>query len=542
MREKLAALFRGRDGDGPDAGAERRLLSGCFAFTFFWGLLGHAYGFLQDSFSHDVLNALYADGVETFWKMQLGRFGTVIYRRLIRVPLALPWLNGLLSLVWISLALWLIAKLFARRTDFGLFLTAGLLTVNLTVIAMTATYLYEMDMDMLALLLAVAAVFLWDRGGWIGALVGVFLTAGVLSLYQSYLSVILALVMLLSIARLLRGARFREVFFPGLRSIGMVGLGGGLYYALLRLMADVKDITLSTGSYNSVYDALEPGRDTPGLWETLKALYADFGSAFLDPAASHLSAGTLRIDLILLALTVLLLLLFLLRGKNGWGEKVLLLVLVLLLPLGMNTARLLSGEDVHDLMKYAFWLLFLLPLLLADWAAGMLPRAGKAVRALSCALVLLLLWSGVQTANAVYVKKDLEQDASLSLMTRVLGRIEARPDYEPGETPLVFVGADGALNPCVYGFEAYADITGAEHPNAVPFSQATYYYNAYDAYFRYVLNTRARMADWHDWSALQLDDRVREMPAYPAEGCIRELDGMLVVKLGEPVDWSSLRK
>ena len=45
---------------------------------------------------------------------------------------------------------------------------------------------------------------------------------------KKLLAVFLALVMLLSIARLLRGARFREVFFPGLRSIGMVRLQGAV--------------------------------------------------------------------------------------------------------------------------------------------------------------------------------------------------------------------------------------------------------------------------------------------------------------------------
>ena len=59
------------------------------------------------------------------------------------------------------------------------------------------------------------------------------------------------------------------------------------------------------------------------------------------------------------------------------------------------------------------------------------------------------------------------------------------------------------------------------------------------AYFRYVLNTRAQMADTATWRALQNDERVEAMPAYPARDCLQTLDGVLVVKLGEPVDWSA---
>ena len=102
MRDTWNAYWRRSWDDGLSPQEEKGLLLRCFAFVFLWGLLAHAYGFLQDSFSHDVLNALYVDGVEVYWKMQLGRFGTVLYRRLIRLPLTMPWLLGVLSLGWMS--------------------------------------------------------------------------------------------------------------------------------------------------------------------------------------------------------------------------------------------------------------------------------------------------------------------------------------------------------------------------------------------------------------------------------------------------------
>jgi hypothetical protein len=235
-------------------------------------------------------------------------------------------------------------------------------------------------------------------------------------------------------------------------------------------------------------------------------------------------------------LAVLLLVWVVIKNRPGWAETLLALVLLMLLPLGLNAVRLFSGDKAHDLMKYAYWLICLLPLLLAD----SLPEAkGKRLAAsLAAGLLLLLLWGGVQTANAVYVKKDLEQDATLSLMTRALGRIENEPGYVPGETTLVFVGTDGTLNPGVYGYEAYRDITGVEKPSAIPFSDGTYYYNAYRAYFRYVLNTRVLLAEPAVWTRVQEDARVAEMPVYPAEGCLQDLDGIWVMKLGERIDWT----
>ena len=74
--------------DGRSGTEERNILLLCFAAVFGLGLAAHAYGFLNASFSHDMLNALVADRVETYWKMQLGRPGIVLYRRLFRGVIA----------------------------------------------------------------------------------------------------------------------------------------------------------------------------------------------------------------------------------------------------------------------------------------------------------------------------------------------------------------------------------------------------------------------------------------------------------------------
>ena len=517
--------------DGLTREEERRRGLCCLLFTFLWGLIAHAYGFLSGAFSHDVLNALYADGVENYWKLQLGRFLVVLYRRTVRCAVTMPWLIGLLALLWIGLAVWLMAKLFRARSPWLLCLLAGICTVNLTVIALTGTYLYELDADMLALLLAVAAAFLWDRFGWAGSALGLFFVAGTLSLYQSYLSVTVTLLILCSLLALLRSERFGAVFGKGLRGIGMLLLGGLLYFLLLKLLA-ARGISTDTGSYNSVSQAFQGGT---GLLSGLAAVYGELAASFFDPGAAFLGGGLRVLNLLLAGLGAVLLLRALLHRGMGPAEKLLFLALVLLLPLGANLTRLL-GAQVHDLMKYAFWLLYLLPLLLAFHAAQS-GTAGKAARALAALLAALLLWSNTQTANALYVKKDLEASATLSLMTRVLSAVEQNPDYVPGETPLAFVGVSEQLNDAVYGFADYGRITGAESGSAIPAAHAEYYYNAYAAYFRYILNNPAVFCPHDKWNALQGDPAVAALPCYPDPGCMQLTDGVLVVKLGEDSPW-----
>ena len=167
---------------------QQRLLL-CFAAVFLFGLAAHAYGFLRAGFSHDMLNALVVTPVETYWKMQLGRPGIVLYRRVLRGLIAAPWQLGLLSLVWLSLSCFLITGLFRIPSRLFTVLTAGILTANLSLIAMTATFLYEMDADLFAMLVGIVAVLLWDRGGWKGAFAGVLLISFCVGTYQSMVSV-----------------------------------------------------------------------------------------------------------------------------------------------------------------------------------------------------------------------------------------------------------------------------------------------------------------------------------------------------------------
>ena len=545
-----STLLEGWHLDGLSRKEQKRLLLLSFAAVFCFGLAAHAYGFLRAGFSHDMLNALVVEPVETYWKMQLGRPGIVLYRRTVRGLVAAPWMLGVLSLFWLSLACFLIGKMFPFRSRWFVVLTGGILAANLSATAMTATFLYEMDADCFALLLGVVAVLLWDRYRWPGVLIGSLLTAACIAIYQSMVSIPITLMMLLCITALLRGEAFRPVFRKGLRALVMLALGALLYWLGVKLMCSLKGINLAMGSYNDV-------GQTAALSLTGRLLhtYRTWAWAFWNPAKSHIESTVLVLSILLPLLALVPLLRWFGRKNIGAAEKLLLAALVLLLPLGMNTAQLAFGMDIHDLMKYAFWLFWLFCLLPHFAVSEDRPAASASLsdapsqparpersavpaktpgvlRTVSAVLVLLLLCANIQTANVVYTRKSLEQDATLSLMTRVLTMMDRNPDYQAGETTLVLVGISPQLQEKMPGFEATYDITGCEESSPIEKSLASYNYNTYRAYFRYILNNPALMADTQTWNRLQADPHVQAMPCFPDEGCMQLLDGIFVVKLG----------
>ena len=234
----------------------------CVIATFAWGLVTHAYIFLHSSFSHDSLNEFNAAVFGNAWRIQLGRIFVPAYRLLVREAITLPWLIGVLSLLYISAAVFLTVKLFGIRPRLLTALIAGVYTANITVTATAATYIHDLDCNMLALALAVLAVYLWKRFHK-GFLYGILPLCVSMGLYQSYLSVAITLVILYLVLQLLDGHPFAEVFGKGLKSLGMIVGAGVLYYLAIQLVCRITGLLLVSGPYNSMDSILS--RPVPEL-------------------------------------------------------------------------------------------------------------------------------------------------------------------------------------------------------------------------------------------------------------------------------------
>ena len=503
----------------------KKQLSFSMAATFFWGLLAHAYRFFNGNFSHDSLNELHAAIYGNNLRLVSGRYFVPLYRDLLRSDVTLPWLIGALSLIWIGLAVFLVSRIFRMENKKLVFLTAGIFAVNITVSATAATYIHDLDCFMLSLLCAVAAVWLWQAHplGW---LPGAGLLVISLGMYQSFLFAAVVLVMLRCILWLLEEEPFSTVLRRGLKAIGMILLGGIGYWVGLKISTHISGIALSSGDYNSL--DLMQGITPQSLLSLMVQAYQDCLSRLWNAYSSYPAIGIKAITALLALVSLMALVLE--ARKLGWKERLLLVVLVVLLPLGANLIYVLTVGGSHDLMVYAIWLLWLLPLLLADRLCR--TRAHRVFRWqkwLVMAMVAVLLYGNVQFANGMYIKKDLEQDAYLSLMTRVADRMEQTEGYVPGETPVVFIGVPTLPNSVMPGFKDYWNVTGMTSSDVITAPEKS----RFQAYFDYILNTPLLLADGDQWLVIRDSQESADMPAYPAAGSVALRDGVLVVKLAD---------
>ena len=507
----------------------KKVLLQSFICTFILGFIAHGYCFLNTVMSHDALNNIYIGSKWT--RLRAGRFFYPLYLSWIRGRILVPWLIGILAISWIAIAVYMIVKLFEIDRTSIIIAVAGICVANPTVYSIAATYLHDLDADMFALMCAVLGAYLWSKA--IAAMnikhrvlflgMGALAASVALGIYQSFLSATIVLIMLVCIRDAITGDDFIDVLKRGMQGIVMLAAAAVMYVIESVLFSSFTGISiLGNSDYNSLGNVANSL--SSGIFGSIVATYLDFIKTFKTLLTMD---GT---HLFLLAHIVIVVVIAALSGysviKMRWNNRVLFVLLGILMPFAMNVTYVLSGGVIHDLMRYAFWFVYLVALILSihfmkTACVSLKIRQGLYFAVLISAFVII--FGNVQNANSIYMKKHLEYQGTLSYMTRVADRIESHTDYIPGETPVLFVGED-VIGKSRYGFEKYERFTGVNITSPLTF------YDTYDQYFEYVLGLPLNFSEDYE---LRQDERVQKMPTFPKEGSVTMIEGTMVVKLGE---------
>ena len=491
--------------------------------------------------------------MEEHWKIELGRFLFPLYRMTLRNALSLPWVIGLYTILWGVFIVYLISKIFDLKSPASIFFAAGVLMVNRTVICLASTYIYELDIDMLSVLFAVLSVYLWKQHKW-GFLFGALPLLGLFGIYQCNLSVAIVLILFSSVLTLVTE---KDAFIPvlkrGLLSLVMIALGIVLYFLVLKGVLLATGIELVQDSNNSITNALSLNSGVLGL---IPRAYKDFFHSHFAASTVHpRPLASIALWLVWISAAVFFVLLCIrsvARTKSSILNLLLTAVLLILVPLGANASYVLNNGGVHDLMEYANWTTLLLPIILAERLFEKTPEktesAAKSEASPSTkpesasaaktslahvavyVLLLIILIERTLVANSIYLKKEFEQQATLSIMTRVVYDLHQVEGYIPGETPICFIGEPN-LPEEMPGFEDYYPYTGSWDHTAIASDTIIYYYHPYAAYFNYFLNEPARFCTPEEFKALKSNERVLSSPIYPDAGAFFWVDGVLVIHL-----------
>ena len=501
-----------------------------FLAAFFGGLACHMYVFCNMLPNHDWQHNFYAT---QNW-ISYGRW-FLQYTCEISSFAVLPWLLGLLSVFYIALAAAFTADLLKLHRPLlaGL---AGLMMVAFPAVGSTATYLYTMDGYMLAMLLAVLAIWCAERwpNRMLGCISGVVCMGLSLGAYQAYGAVTLLLCAFLLILRMLRELPdLKEMVLQVIR-MGIVVAGGFVfYYVMMQVMLMSSGSEL--GSYQGI-DNLSSGLSGGvGVLVQMVLNAAYHGWEFLTegiPAlgGSKTAAGMVRFLYIALLVFQLMLLGVRKQWRRWWAIPA-QLGLLMLVPLGVNYVQIISPEvSYHLVMHYAAVLVFVFALCLLQevmedtalvgWfkqtAAVAVPLAGA---------VLVFCWC-VMT-NRGYTNMQYQYEESYATLVRLADRMEQCEGYTPGMKLMMPDYEWTFTNSYEVG-----NLTGLSGMGGMVMFDSLHYRND----LRTLFGLDFSGCDWDAAEPVCLSEEYKSMPVWPAQGSVRVIQGVMVVKTTDALD------
>lgn len=517
--------------------------------TVVFALLAHLFCWANTMFGHDSLMIVQND-----WEHQIaiGRPFAPLYAH-VRGEVIAPWLVGSLGTLWLALASTAIVKMLGIRTRAFIAASSGILATCAMVTLCNATYLDWFDLFMFSFLCATLAVSACYNGHKWGVPVGAFLLCFAMGLYQSYLQVSIVLVMAVCLRTLLRDCP-QKALRQGLRGFLMVLAGFVLYYLAQHGVQVVTGVDAGS-AYNSTAAAFS--FDNVSIGAAVLRAWSDPIAYLLFPETHAITLCAVANAVLMILLLVSLVGVFRARGASLLTVA-LAAVILLLLPLGAGCINIAAYGNVHTLEIQSYFLFYPVVFMALDalLVSGAKPPAAEPSHSYRsnkhpffqlgcCTLAAVLafgtLASNIIYANQIYLKKDLEYQATFSTLTRLEAELENLEGYIPGTTPVIVLGAlsdNEILAKPREGFPpAASQMLG--QPKAGELTDyavglwspiSIYASHQLRQYFEYVLGCPIKIVSNGKGVAIS-DDEAADVPIFPLDGSVTMRDGTAVVRL-----------
>ena len=398
-----------------------------FLYSIALFFICHAYCFLNLTYSHD---SLLINQIDISWQVSLGRFFIPFVVK-IRGTITAPLLIGSLTFCFSVLGIWLI-KEFLKASLLQSLLISGFLISSSTLVLTNATYILDSDIYMLAFMLNALGAYIainHKKFSWL-TIISFVLSLG---LYQAYIQVGVILLMFDVFKGVIENKGFKVSLKKSVFYVLLILISFGIYSCLFKVFLTVYNVE-AANNYNGLSNVGHFG-GIKKMIECFLGSYKYVAKTFLHPITIHKKATVIANFVILLSSAFLVIKLAI-QNRLSKVNAVFLAVLVSLFPFGFNFIYFISQGMEHELMTFSFSVVPLFALWLLNSANLKKPFLKYFVYLSSTVIIV----NGIIFANQCYVKKDLERQSTLSIVTRLIDRIEQTEGYVLGETEVCFIG------------------------------------------------------------------------------------------------------
>lgn len=492
-----------------------------FLSAFFLGILIHLPAFIQDVPNHDGLASMYFDQN----MITSGRWFLTVACG-ISSYFTIPWIIGLLSLLWISITCVIITETLEVKQKEWIFIISALV-VSFPSLASTYAYVFTADGYMFALFLAVLAVYLTKNNKW-GMLAGGICLAFSMGTYQAYLPFCMILCFYVCIQHYLKtssnsekGNKLLKVnTCYTMRFVAMGVLGISVYYIILQVLLKVEGKVLDT--YQGIDGMASIGGTN--IFNTIGKMYQDF-FAFLFQGKIFFNNAFSLIAVVLLVFLLVITLIKSIRVrklyKNIWFW-IIFFFFVLTLPLMTNIILFISPQvGYHLLMRYQYVLLLIL---LVSFISQYNEKAiSQWILLVSC---VVIFFNFAVSVNIGYSNLQKRYEKTYAYCLRLADRMEQTEGYYTG-MPVVMMGVVGDEN------FPQTDITTEVTGNMIGLCGDYLCYTGknFKEFFKHYLGITIEVVEQEIVGEIYSTSEIYQaLDSFPGPHCMEVVDGVLYVK------------
>ncbi len=488
-----------------------------FVATFVVGILVHIYKFTNTALVGDSLLNFYFDQDMTVsgrWFLQ--------YACGISSYFDLPWLNGLFSIIYISLTMVVITEIF-KMTNPVLICVCSAFIVTYPAVTSTLFYGFTADGYMMAMLLASVGVYLLRFSEnrvtrLILAGICLCLSCGI---YQAYISFALVLLTFTFWQEVLENKKeTKEVLkWVGTRAAVVIGALAS-YWIIWKICLKVKNLeavdyqgidTVGQISVSGLFDSAVE------MAETLAKVIFDW-----DPTVYGINFIAVMNIIFLAAFGVITVVALVKSGiKKNKAQLVLFLLSIVAIPFFICMWQFTSADlKYHILMLQSVSLIFIFTAVLFErWAKVKLRSA------LGVLLTVMVVYFSVE-ANISYYHFNIAFEKSHAIASEMVHDIQ-RVGIDENVKKLAVVGYRGGreFSAETKNYFRYSYIGHMRGMDSITRNEKAY------CFIEHYFDTGLEPVDDEYADELLFSDEVKAMPIWPAEGSVKVIGDTMVVKL-----------
>lgn len=504
----------------------------CFVSGIIVGWITHFY-----MLSHKLLNWDDANNMNTYGSGDyLGRW-FLKYIHPLGGRYSIPAVHGFLLLLCIAISACLILEIMQIRSVTGAVLTAVVLETFPSVVS-TISFMFMAHTSGIGILMVTLAVYFLRkyRYGWVPCLVLLICALGT---YQSYISFAITLMLLGMISDIFHGKTFPEMLKKGILCVAVLGAGVLIYMKLSHIIYPNIDNETYGGVGNMGQIAIS---EMPRL---IGRCYKRFLEYFLWKPFAFVT-GTAQAANIVVCILAVSLFAYLVIERKIYSDVLTFIMLVILcffVPLAAAFIYFMAPEVSYSmLMLYAYALIYvtllaLLEYCMEDWHIKPVSVRWRNIFRYAAVIVTIVTiavssYTDYLLTNRAYLRTNFATERVQQYFNRVLAMVETTPGFENGDAVEILGEFYYRDNPSSVEIDIL-DSEDLRELDGVALENGLITMSVRDNFIKMFVGYDVADLSFGDKEKLMDTDEYKNMPVYPADGCVQKINDIWVVKMCE---------